>query len=367
VVSFDPKLTGARACRDQFVSLFKGEVTTDQVVAAVAEARMQLGDARDDMHAYFSNLADRVGGTALAPFDESLFGYLMDYHGPEIVGVETPAPQAFTEEAERELHERLRMAATDIATEPIERWLDEHFSQEAQRRRRRADFAELGDRYPHSPGRVEGAMQPENHDWSALHNAIQRCIDAGFPAKRSTGFRREWASTFLWLAELATNPDREWRGRGYGDGAIPRSWVWNHIESDGAKRPRFNGLVAAALDVLASRETDQSGSSVATLGTHTPASPPTPTPVNPIQERGLSLIEISILQYLLEVHATSSDRRKTSDEIAKAAVAHESGGSVRKNMSALIKDGHVQSTGGRAGGYWLTPGGVERAVRLKPD
>lgn len=251
VISFDPKLPGARACRDQFVRLFKGEATTEQVVSAVAGERLQLGDARDDMHAYFSNLANRVGlgdrqGT---PYDESLFAFVM---GTEGVVTTTQVP-------EPDLYARLHSAMAIGPPGGVEEWIDAHFSQEAERRRRREDLAELGDRYPHRPNLVEHALAPEHHDWAAVYHAIQRFIDAGVPLKRKMAFRREWASTFLWLAELATNPDREWRGRGYGEGEIPRSWIWSWIESEPEKRARFNGLLACALGVLDSIRLEQAG------------------------------------------------------------------------------------------------------------
>ncbi len=242
VISFDPKITGARVAGRLFVKLFTGEASIDQVVTPVAEERLRLGEARDDMHAYFAMLANRVGveDSSESPYDETLFGFLAGPRGEVVL----------TPESEPALRARVRESSKLINPVPVEDWLDQHWSQEAQIRRRREQLADLGDRMPHFPGRVQSAPQPENHDFAAANHALQAFIEAGDPVFRDALFRREWATALVWLAEIAMNPDRVWRGRTYKQGAIPRSWLWLGIENDPEKRARFNGLVAAALDVL---------------------------------------------------------------------------------------------------------------------
>jgi hypothetical protein len=267
VLSFDPKITGARLAGQLFVKLFTGEASVDQITTELAAGRAQLGDAADDMHKYFAMLASRVGpdSPSITPCDESLFGFLNGSRGEVLL----------TQIAEPVLRARVQEAAKLIDPEAIESWLDQHWSQEALIRRRRDQFAELGDRMPHFPGRVEGAMQPENHDFAAANQALQAFIEAGDPALRNAAFRREWATTLVWLAEVATNPDRVWRGRGYEQGfdhgLLPRSWLWEGIQNDSDKRSRFNGLLVSALDVLAGLRPEQPRAVAAMAAADAPA------------------------------------------------------------------------------------------------
>jgi hypothetical protein len=75
-------------------------------------------------------------------------------------------------------------------------------------------------------------------------------------------------------------------------------------------------------------------------------------------------------QYLLiaalELAAFDSDSRRTAEELVKAAKgASADPANAKKPLAGLVRDGQLDSRKGAGGGYWLTPAGKRRAIRLQ--
>jgi hypothetical protein len=77
----------------------------------------------------------------------------------------------------------------------------------------------------------------------------------------------------------------------------------------------------------------------------------------------LSDLMQNVLRFLLQEGVVNSDRRRTSEEIARKAAGLD-GTTVRKHLRPLVRDGLLESMRGPQGGYWLTSEGVKRAEQL---
>ena len=73
-----------------------------------------------------------------------------------------------------------------------------------------------------------------------------------------------------------------------------------------------------------------------------------------------------VLIAMLELNATSSDHRRSTEDIATAAIGSEADANALKGvMSELNTRGHIESKVGRGGGCWLTDKGLARANSLR--
>lgn len=79
----------------------------------------------------------------------------------------------------------------------------------------------------------------------------------------------------------------------------------------------------------------------------------------------LSPGEIDCLIALLELGGIDEDHRKTSNDVAKRARHADDGAAVRRDLGSLVKRKFCKSSAGKAGGYWLSSTGAERARRAK--